>query len=158
MSRVLMIGFGNPLRGDDGVGPIVVSRLSGLHPDVECLTTLQLQPEHADLMRGREIVLFVDASVNVDRVTVNPVGEDEYEQWQAGHSVTPAGLTALCRAMYPDPPPRIYLLEIPARTLEFGEHLTERARQDANEAETIVRDMIPEVARSSASSHPTCSH
>jgi hypothetical protein len=109
-------------------------------------------------MRGREVVLFVDASVDADQVTVNPVDEQSSEGWQAGHSDTPAGLTALCRAMYPDPPERVDLLEIPARSFEFGEHLTARTRRDASEAETLIRDMIPELRHASASSHPAGSH
>jgi hydrogenase maturation protease len=155
MNRVLIIGFGNPLRGDDGVGPIVVSRLSRLHSGAECVTTMQLHPEHAELMRGRDVVIFVDASVDAVHVMVNPVDQESGENWQAGHSDTPAGLTALCRAMYPDPPERVYLLEIPARSLEFGEHLTARTRQDASEAETLIRNMIPELRSASPSSPPS---
>jgi hydrogenase maturation protease len=154
MSPILIIGYGNPLRGDDGVGPIVVSNLSGLHPGVECVSTMQLHPEHAELMRGRNVVLFVDASIDAGSVAVARVEEETSAQWQAGHTDSPAGLAAFCRAMYPDPPERVFLLEIPACSFAFGEHLTPQTRRHANAAETLIRQLIPEFHHASASSNP----
>jgi hypothetical protein len=57
--------------------------------------------------------------------------------------------------MYPDPPERVYLLEIPARSLDIGEYLTWRTRRDASEAEALIRDMIPQFGHAQASSHPS---
>ena len=39
MSRLLVAGVGNVLRGDDGFGPAVVERLHGLPPGVEAIET-----------------------------------------------------------------------------------------------------------------------
>lgn len=148
MSRILIIGFGNPLRGDDGVGPIVAHRFAGRHPDVECLTTLQLHPEHADAMRGHETVVFIDASVAKTEVGIMPIVAQESDHWTAGHSGTPAALSALCSSMYPDPPGRVFLLEIPAHSLDFGQRLSPAAQMHAREAEALVVHIIPELSQS----------
>lgn len=61
--RVLVIGCGNPLRGDDGVGPVLVRRLRerGLPDDVRCADG-GTDGMHAALqMRGVPEVILVDA-------------------------------------------------------------------------------------------------
>ncbi|MCC7218819.1 MAG: hydrogenase maturation protease, partial [Burkholderiales bacterium] len=59
----LVIGIGNPSRGDDALGPLLVERIEAMDlPGVECLTDFQLQVEHALDLVGREQVVFVDAT------------------------------------------------------------------------------------------------
>jgi hydrogenase maturation protease len=61
----LVIALGNPSRGDDALGPLVAERLEALNlAGVEVLTDYQLQIEYALDLRGREEVIFVDASVS----------------------------------------------------------------------------------------------
>jgi hypothetical protein len=61
--RVLVVGLGNPDRGDDGVGPIAVEKLVGLLP-----TDVAVAPHGADvltlMMEGADFdaVIFVDAA------------------------------------------------------------------------------------------------
>jgi hydrogenase maturation protease len=61
---ILVIGYGNPLCGDDGVGPHVVERLVnvGLPANVEYLTLRQLTPELAEPISRAEAVIFIDAA------------------------------------------------------------------------------------------------
>jgi len=62
---VLVIGNGNPSRGDDAIGPLAIERLEGLSlPEIELLTNFQLQVEYALDLVGREEVIFTDASVS----------------------------------------------------------------------------------------------
>ena len=65
MNSTLIFGYGNPSRGDDALGPLLLERLAadGL-PDIECLTDFQLQVEHALDLEGRDLVLFIDAHVS----------------------------------------------------------------------------------------------
>ncbi|MBW7939884.1 MAG: hypothetical protein H3C63_14095, partial [Candidatus Omnitrophica bacterium] len=51
MNRVLVIGFGNPLRGDDGFGWEVAGQLErrlSQESSVHILTPIQLAPELAE--------------------------------------------------------------------------------------------------------------
>ncbi|MDP2785684.1 MAG: Ni/Fe hydrogenase, partial [Sulfurimicrobium sp.] len=62
---LLVFGYGNPSRGDDALGPLLLEQLAALNlPHVELLTDFQLQVEHAVDLQGRERVLFIDASVS----------------------------------------------------------------------------------------------
>ena len=66
---LLVLGVGNPSRGDDALGPLFIERLAGALAThvasgaVELLTDYQLSIEHALDLAGRSRVVFVDASV-----------------------------------------------------------------------------------------------
>ena len=61
---VLILGLGNPLYGDDGVGPAVIQRLQErvLPPDVELLDGGTGGLGLLDVIAGRRLVVVVDAA------------------------------------------------------------------------------------------------
>ena len=63
---ILVIGYGNPLCGDDGVGPYAVGRLAEsateLSRELECLSLRQLTPELAEPISRAATVIFIDAA------------------------------------------------------------------------------------------------
>ncbi len=64
VDRVLVIGYGNPLRGDDGVGPAVVRRLQLAAGDT-AMEAMQLLPEHIEAVARAGLVVLVDAGVDL---------------------------------------------------------------------------------------------
>ena len=76
----LIIGCGNPMRGDDAIG-CHAARVLEQHfwndPDVEVIAAQQLTPEMVDDILQRDFVLFLDASFGdqpgtILRTTVSP--------------------------------------------------------------------------------------
>jgi len=62
VSNALIIAYGNPLRGDDGLAWRAAEGLEKLHlPDVQITTTHQLTPELAHSVSQASFVVFVDA-------------------------------------------------------------------------------------------------
>ncbi|MEU1707519.1 hydrogenase maturation protease [Streptomyces sp. NPDC005706] len=60
--RVVVIGVGNPLRGDDGVGPAAVEALRGRVPDGTVLAVSDGEPARMlDLWHGADAVVVVEA-------------------------------------------------------------------------------------------------
>ncbi|GGN88266.1 hypothetical protein GCM10011579_081880 [Streptomyces albiflavescens] len=60
--RIVVIGVGNPLRGDDGVGPAVVEALRGRVPDDIALAVSDGEPGRMlELWRGADIAVVVEA-------------------------------------------------------------------------------------------------
>ncbi|MEU6810086.1 hydrogenase maturation protease [Streptomyces sp. NPDC046831] len=60
--RVVVIGVGNPLRGDDGVGPAVVEALRSRVPDGTVLAVSDGEPARMlDLWHGADTVVVVEA-------------------------------------------------------------------------------------------------
>lgn len=68
---ILVVGFGNTLRGDDGVGPEVAETLAvGLEEaGASVVSTQQLLPELAEQVSGADLVVFIDAAAD------RPAGE-----------------------------------------------------------------------------------
>ncbi|MBW4439077.1 MAG: hydrogenase maturation protease [Pleurocapsa minor GSE-CHR-MK-17-07R] len=61
---ILVIGYGNPLCGDDGIGTYAVERLDDDETlsHVDCLVVRQLTPELAETISRVHVVIFVDAA------------------------------------------------------------------------------------------------
>jgi hydrogenase maturation protease len=63
VARVLVVGVGNPDRGDDGIGPLVVRQLLGrVSPDVAILERSGDALALIDDWEGRDAVILVDAA------------------------------------------------------------------------------------------------
>jgi hydrogenase maturation protease len=136
----LIIGYGNPSRGDDALGPRLLERLEALRDadsDLDCFDTLtdfQLQIEHAMDLHGYSQVIFVDAAVNLARSfrfeLLQPSRDDSYTT----HALNPAAVLAVYAEFYSEPPPESYLLSMQAERFELGEGLSRTAGQALDEA------------------------
>ena len=62
---ILIIGYGNPLRGDDGVGWAAAEKLEAeIHErSLDVMTVHQLTPDLASDVADAGLVIFIDASV-----------------------------------------------------------------------------------------------
>jgi hydrogenase maturation protease len=127
-ASILVIGIGNPSRGDDAVGPLGIERLGALNlPDVELLTDFQLQVEFALDLAGRREVVFVDAAAS---------GPEPYEfravAREAGlshtsHALSPEAVLAACGRVGVTPPAAAFILAIRGYGFELGEGLSPQA-------------------------------
>jgi len=98
---ILVIGYGNTLRGDDGVGPRVAEAIEELQlPRVRTLVCQQLSPEHAYQISRADLVVFVDAAVDAPKeVQWRPLEPNESSQLMA-HAVDPRTMLALARDVF----------------------------------------------------------
>lgn len=128
MTRLLVIGYGNTLRSDDGVGPKAAEAVAALHlPGVQVLTCDLLTPELADPISRAGWVVFVDAAVDAPReVQLRPLTPADSSQIMA-HAADPRTLLALARDVF-GRAPGAWWLTIPIRNLAIGEDLSEMAR------------------------------
>ena len=112
MARVLLIGYGNPLRGDDAIGAMAVEHLrallTGAQPDhaadVEFECCHQLSPELAERLAHCALAIFVDAAATGEAGTVQVQqlhsGAGAEEQASLTHHLEPASLLRLTHALY----------------------------------------------------------
>jgi hydrogenase maturation protease len=124
---MLVLGWGNPSRGDDGLGPAFVGEASRKR-DVELLVDYQLQPEHALDLVGRDEVLFVDASTS----TIEPFEVFEVTPGPkitfTRHHLSPGALLAVFERVTGKPAPHARVLAIRGWSFARGEALSERGR------------------------------
>jgi hydrogenase maturation protease len=131
---ILVFGWGNPSRGDDALGPLFVERVEAMNlPDVECLTDFQLQVEHALDLKGRQRVLFVDASFDTATITAIPI-EPNRDTTFTSHAMSPQSVMQTYLDIEKSPPPTSWLLGIGARSFELGDPLTPDASANLDAA------------------------
>ena len=84
VADILVIGYGNELRGDDGIGPRVAEAIAAAHhPGVRVVSCFQLVPElAADLAKAR-LAVFVDALTGFGRtgVELRRITAEETSDW-----------------------------------------------------------------------------
>jgi hydrogenase maturation protease len=121
----LVIGYGNPLRGDDAVGWHVASAVAawGL-PRVHARTIHQLTPELAELLASARAAIFVDARSDPggEGCSVHSLGP-ECATVPLGHHSDARFLLELAHAAYGRRPPS-WWITIPASNFDFGAGLS----------------------------------
>jgi len=125
--RKLIIGCGNPLRGDDGAGWEVASRLAALIPDeaAQITTVLQLTPELAEPVSEADLVVFIDAdqSGNPGTWRCDEVTQRSLSGNSIGHHFDVFDLLACSRTIF-DASPRAFVVSLSAESFEFQDKLT----------------------------------
>lgn len=138
-AELLVIGYGNSLRRDDGIGPRVAEIIEELNlPSVRTLVCQQLSPEHADLVARARRVVFVDAAVDhLDGVKLRKLEPGDTTQLMA-HAADPCTMLALARDVFGHAP-EAWWLTIPAINLGFGTDLSQAAEAGIEIAVAEIR-------------------
>ena len=126
---LLVIGYGNTLRRDDGVGPKVAEAVAVLTlPGVSTLALPLLTPELAEPVSRAGVVIFVDAAVDAPReVQSRKLAPADSSRIMA-HAANPGTLLALARDVFGHAP-EAWWLTIPVEDLGVGEELSALARR-----------------------------
>jgi hydrogenase maturation protease len=143
VTDILVIGYGNELRGDDGLGPLVAKSVAAANlSGVRVLTALQLLPELAADLAEARLVVFVDASVESSEIGVamrSLVAEDTVDL--RTHRAHPGTLLALTQEVY-ERTPEAWWLTAPGWNFEFGEGLSGVAMENARQALACLKRFI----------------
>ena len=137
--KILVIGYGNDSRNDDGVGWFVIDQLrEAALPGVALLAAHQLEVDLIETVSRFDWVIFVDAALPevapcVTRTAVEPA----LESHAVSHYLTPADMLAMSRMLYGSEPHGV-LFQIPAYDLDFGERLSALT-------ETAARGVVQEI-------------
>ncbi len=138
---ILVIGYGNDLRSDDGAGRRVADQIDALDlPGVEVRSIMQLTPEVSLDIVDRRLVVFVDASVRSDELSLDEV-EPKPDATVMTHHGDPASLLAIA-ATVGRPPDRAMLVSIPAHDLGMGSTFSPSAERAARRAVELIAAQI----------------
>jgi hydrogenase maturation protease len=151
--NVLVIGIGNPSRGDDALGPMLIERLAELTiPGVELLTDFQLQVEYLLDLHGRDAVIFIDASVSCSEpYQYTPAAATELPGITT-HSLSPEALLGAYTTHYGAEPPPAWILAIRGYAFELGEALSPAAVVNLEAAVAFLNRLL--LQEKSASTSP----
>ena len=137
---ILIIGYGNSLRSDDGAGIRVIEAIEQQSwPGVRSLAVHQLTPELAAEIAIASAVIFVDATlsefIEVRSFVLNLDGI------KLGHHSNPEALLALTLSLYERVPPA-WGIFIPGINFEFGEELSPKAQKGVKLALEAIQTIV----------------
>jgi hydrogenase maturation protease len=142
---VLVIGYGDSLRSDDGVGWHAAGRLAA-DPRLigaRILARHQLVPELAEDISRATLVVLVDASadgdpgsVSIRRVRPSPAG---LAIWS--HHLDPETLAGVAVALYGAVPPMV-LVSVAAGSFAEGDRLSAALERALPEVVDVVADLV----------------
>jgi hydrogenase maturation protease len=138
----LVIGYGNTLRGDDGLGPHTVAAVAALGlPGVRTRIVQQLLPELAAELAEVRCAIFVDAQFVPadDAVQVTTIGPAPAAAM--AHTADPSGLLALSQTLY-GRAPEAWLVTVPGRDFDLGERLSDVGKAQSQVALGKIRQLI----------------
>jgi hydrogenase maturation protease len=131
VARALVIGYGNPMRSDDGVGWLAAQHLAQQLPasDVEVIFRHELTPELAEAVSAAQTVVFLDASAKsppgeVQRLELRPSST----RAAFSHQLSATQLLELSGELYGSVP-RAYLFSVGAASFDVGESLSPEVAQ-----------------------------
>jgi hydrogenase maturation protease len=136
MDKILVYGYGNPGRQDDGIGSRFVELMDSWivqngysHIKTDC--NYQLNIEDAALIADYDKVYFVDASIvpEIESFKLETVEPNNATIEFTMHAVSVAYVVDLCRKIY-GKQPQAYVLHIKAHEFDFKEELTEKANEN----------------------------
>lgn len=149
---ILIIGYGNELRRDDGAGLALAERLEqgclGRGWSVRRLSLHQLTPELAAEVADPEVheVLFVDARAaqgeddcGVSLEALEPSGG---ARTTLGHHADPTVILAYASLLTDKPLPRAWLVTVPGTAFEHGQGLSPRAVAAVEQGTEAVLRML----------------
>jgi hydrogenase maturation protease len=129
---VLVVGYGNPLRGDDGIG-WHAARLLADDPRLagaRVLACHQLAPELAEDVSQASLVVLLDAAAEGDpgSVAVRQIEPRPATPATWSHHLDPETLAGLAQTLYGAVPP-IVLVSVAAATFAEGDGLSSALQQ-----------------------------
>lgn len=137
------MAIGNRCRGDDGVAPVLIDRLSARQNEIAGVTLVieevyQLQPEHIYDLEQADALLVIDAAVHLDsNVSLCPIRINEAAE-VGTHTLSPGNLLGLYLRLLEKQPPPGFLLTIKASEFGFTEQLSSSCQRALDEAESFL--------------------
>lgn len=148
MAKILVIGFGNPLRSDDSFGIQAVENLKKAvgGSDVEFIECQQLTPELAEDVAKADLALFVDADMDGIAGTIHsrrvvpanhPTGETLV------HHLDPSTLLGLAERIFHRAPEAV-LMTVTGECFGYGSQLSAEVAKALPGVVEHLREMIVE--------------
>jgi hydrogenase maturation protease len=145
-ARVVVIGYGSPIRGDDAIGPLVADQLIDEldSPAVNVVSRHVLTAELAADLQSAELVIFLDAAVDgeVGEVSCRPLKPDKSSMHSMQHFLNPQELLAWVEEMYGRAPEAV-LVSTRGASFDFAHYeLTPRVKAAIEPMKQHVRRLI----------------
>lgn len=147
MYKLLLYGYGNPGRQDDGLGIALAEEIDAWAKDhfpgkVDVDTNYQLNIEDAEKISHYQKVIFADASQeSIESFTFTPVVPSKETIEFTMHAMSPSYIVHLCRDLF-QKQPDCFLLHIKGYEWEMKEGLSENANINLQSSLQVLKEKI----------------
>ncbi|MBX7246166.1 MAG: hydrogenase maturation protease [Candidatus Sumerlaeaceae bacterium] len=150
ISAPLVVGYGNPLRGDDGLGWEIVRSLAEKHGEdyAHFIAAHQLAPEIAEHVAAAGLVIFVDAAAHEPpgSITCRKVSANADDTRPATHHMTPEAVLTMARVLY-GKEPETWLYTINGMCFDVGASLSGVVSPKVEEVSWLIASQIDDYVK-----------
>ena len=146
-SKILIVGYGNPYREDDGVGHIIAEAIEKWASEkkfdnLTVITAYQLELEMVEDVAVHDFVVFIDA--HIENYSEGIVFEKVVPKESKGfttHVFGPGDLAALSERFY-NHVPEIFILSVPGYKFDLGDDLSEKTEKLSKKAINLLKEKL----------------
>ncbi|MGD0639946.1 MAG: hydrogenase maturation protease [Roseiarcus sp.] len=143
--RLVVFGWGNDARGDDGLGPALLARFAAADwPETTTVEDYQLQIEHALDLEGVDCALFVDAGKNTPAPFSFSRLAPRRDMTHTTHALAPEAVLAVYAQVKGEPPPPAFALCLRGESFALGEGLSPEGASRLEQAWTFAQALMRE--------------
>jgi len=140
--KILLVGVGNTLRGDDGIGAYICSCIDALKiPGVQTLLTQQLDTVLLDELMEAGHIIIADASFEGKAVDFFKVNGNEPLHGSSSHHMSAPLLMQMAQTIY-QKELSMMICAVAGYRFSMKEKLSVRAKTNADKAVTIITEWI----------------
>jgi hydrogenase maturation protease len=146
MPSIVVIGYGNPLRGDDAIGWKAAEALRDVYEDdgaVEVFASHQLNPEMAESVAEAGMVIFIDAvadKLGAGKIACESVHPADHSS-AFSHQLDPPTLLASAIDLYGSCP-RAAVIGVGIQSCDLGHDLSREVKAALPRVVAEVKQMI----------------
>ena len=140
----LVVGYGNTLRGDDAAGVIAAELVRERLPGVDVVVVHDIQPELAEALTRRPLVIFLDAAEGIEELVCATIDTSAPVPPVQSHLFSPSQILALCSSLYGSIPPKVYIVGIPAHDFSYAQEISALTAVAIEESVDVVGKLIEE--------------
>jgi hydrogenase maturation protease len=160
--QILIYGYGNPGRQDDGLGIELTKKLEewAAEKGLEGLAfenNYQLNIEDAEAISDKDLVFFADASEeDIEDFCLSKVDSNAKLSFTT-HAASPGYIVKLCKELF-NKEPMVLLMHVKGYEWEFREGLSDKAKENLNSAFSYLKGILenPEKAIESTEELKIC--
>jgi hydrogenase maturation protease len=143
--RLVVFGWGNEARGDDGLGPLMLARIAAAGwSGVTTVEDYQLQIEHALDIEGADCALFVDAGRDTPAPFSFHAVAPRRDMTHTTHALAPEAVLDVYAQVKGRAPPPAFALCLRGERFELGEGLSREGAQRLEAAWAFVQGLMAE--------------
>lgn len=139
---ILLIGVGNTIKADDGIGAYICGRIASLDlTGVRTLTVHQLDAAIIEEVVAADIIIIADACVEGTNVTFQKVNTGGPAGPSSPHYVSASLLMQMIKLVHNTERP-LYVCSVAGYDFSTREGLSARAKKNADKAVSIISTWI----------------